>query len=1176
MANLRGNKMYGKKLIKRVGCLVIAAVIVASAFAVLPGNYKNVEALTITTTVVVSEIMYDPNATYNEWIELFNPTDTAINLTGWIIKDKANNTFGDLTNVEIPAYSYYVVEDSNVLNNDGDEIHIYDDTGTEIINISFSDDAATNHSLELGEDDIWYEGPEGGTPGMPNSIMNAPVTTHELEGEETAWGWYVTNVTVTLNATDETGVKETKYSIDGGAWITYTGPFVIEEPGTHLVEYYSVDIWGVEETHHNFTVKIANLSSALEVTPTEADWNTTHTIIVENAVGDVKLYAPREDTPRKTGTGAYIQWSYFTFDVSGKWWVADFVDSECNAVAIDVSPIALDVNATPDEVDYVKFGQPGSYINIEGTVMMNGEAATQATVRLTYPDGSFDTTGVAADGSYSFLDINIGQKGAGEYNVSAYIGDPDYPNAFGYDVVVVNPVAPNITLISNNAVGGFDIGTVVFEVTYPEDGLALLASDYNISIYKDGELYAWYAKTGTTVETGGPINFDIVGKLLNLTSGMWEAGDYVINISVDVTEDGNWEYIGETDYTIQAAPPVNLKLLSSAEIDVMDAENNSQVIQIQIFGENMTTYGSPEALGIGADNENITDRISVEGDILYAPPKTAYEYWKDGIWNITVFPTKGNGKIYVNVTWPDKGEAGETISVIKGGYITAEPDTIIVDTPTNITVTVKDNYGNIVPNAQVMMYYEDENVPYKLAEAVENGSITGDGSSGKGLNGVYEFTISSKYAARNIIVIATFQTPGGETFYAYAKIRSQPAHDLDVALAPANVLAGEMTEFAVNITRNGAPYADTFEFYILNETELQMLHDGELELTDGVAYTGSDGNYTFERYFTEPGTYYLYVRTTDKKHDNMNNEPSFTVSKATVTVDPSLLVKNVDKNVTLVFNVEWNGQDVDGTLLIYGLQEVASFEAYVENGTYELAIVNGTGTLENVTAIATGTLTFEFKAAAEGSVYADADGSLEITTPTIEIVEPAEKVAFLAEENLITIVVKHPLTGNGVAGLKVEIITPTRGEPVEVGKTDENGKLIFGIVPLQTGKIKILVGGEEAGEIDIWIGLKIVVSSEIEKDNEVTILVTTRGGKPVEGATVKVNGVTIGTTDANGEIKYKPTEEGTITITAEKDGYYAATKTVTVKKGAETPGFEFVGIAVAIAIIALIYRKRRK
>jgi len=1170
--------MYEKKIVKRLGSVLIAAVIVASAFAVLPQNETHADTFN-GTPVVLTEIMYNPagDDTGKEWIEIYNMGSEAVNLSGWVVKDDDGNTFALLNGILGP-YEYMVVNGTGkVLTNTGDTVLIYDSAAMEVINVTYSNDAAENHSLELGEDDAWHEGPEGGTPGQVNNVMVPPVTTYTIAEEMMPWGWYVTNVTVTLNATDNTSVMETKYRIDGGAWNTYTAPFVISQAGTHLVEYYSKDVWGAEEAMKNFTVKIANLSSGLTVTPTSADWNDTVTIEVTGGVGNVALYAPRENTPRKgPQTGGYIRWSNVPLDVSGKWWVVDLVDSQANAAAINVAPLTIDVNATPDTVDYVKFGQPGSYINIEGTVMLNGAAATQATVKLTYPDGTSTTTTPASDGSFHFLDVNIGQMGAGEYNVSAYIGSEQYPDAFGYDVVMVNAIEPNITLLSNDAVGGFDMGSVSFQITYPDGSQLLPTNNYNISIYKDGELYAWVNTTGA--DNTSKVNFNVAGKILNLTSGMWEAGDYTLKVKVDVTGDGYWEYVGEADYTVQAAPEVNTKLLSPAEINVLNPVNNSQVIQIQIFGGNMTTYGNMSNLGIGANMENITERIKVEGDVLYSPPKEAYHYWKDGIWNITVFPTKGSGKIYVNVTWPGKNAAaGETINVNKGGVVSAEPSTIIVDTPTDITVNVKDNYGNIIANAQVTLYYEDENTMYALDGQVANGSVTGDGSAGKGQGGVYTFHISSQYAARNIIVVATFQTPGGETFYGYAKIRSQPAHDLNVNLTPSTVMAGENTEFTVNITRGNESYADNFEFYILNATQLQKLHDGELDITTMTpVHTGNKADDKFKLVETEAGTYYVYVTTQNRKHDNMNNEPSFEVSKVSVTTTPSLLAKGVDKNMTLEFSVTWNGKPVNGTLYVNGVENTSSYEAFKENKSIEVEIVNGTGSIKNVTAVATGTITFEFLSSTEGSQKADADGTLQVTKPEIEIIEPAEKVAFLAEENLITIQVRHPLTHNGVAGLKVEIITPTRADPVPVGETDSNGKLIFGIVPLQTGTIKILVGGEEVGEITIWVGLKIVMSSEIEKDNEVTILITTKGGKPVEGATVKVGGASIGTTDANGEIKYKPTEEGTITITAEKDGYYSASKTVTVKKGAESPGFEFIGIAVAIALVALIARKRRK
>jgi len=233
--------------------------------------------------------------------------------------------------------------------------------------------------------------------------------------------------------------------------------------------------------------------------------------------------------------------------------------------------------------------------------------------------------------------------------------------------------------------------------------------------------------------------------------------------------------------------------------------------------------------------------------------------------------------------------------------------------------------------------------------------------------------------------------------------------------------------------------------------------------------------------------------------------------------------------------------------------------------------MEGEGNITNVTAVKIGNVTFVFKPAADGSEYADADGELKVVVPTISV-EP-DKI-FLAEENLITLTVKHPLTGQPCPGLEVSGDFPS-GHMV-LGKTDENGKVMIGIVPSITGTIKLYVEGDVAGEINIVLGLKILVSSEIEKGKEITITVTTRGGKVVEGATVKFGGETVGTTDSNGEVKYKPAETGDFTITAEKSNYEKATKDVTVKEGPSTPGFEMIGVILGALAAILLIRRRRK
>ncbi len=70
-------------------------------------------------TIVINEIMYNPeqNDNYNEWIELYNPTNHSINVSGWSITDNYAEDFlegdrdhGNGTTI-IPAYGYAIIAD---------------------------------------------------------------------------------------------------------------------------------------------------------------------------------------------------------------------------------------------------------------------------------------------------------------------------------------------------------------------------------------------------------------------------------------------------------------------------------------------------------------------------------------------------------------------------------------------------------------------------------------------------------------------------------------------------------------------------------------------------------------------------------------------------------------------------------------------------------------------------------------------------------------------------------------------------------------------------------------------------------------------------------------------------------------------------------------------------------
>jgi hypothetical protein len=168
--------------------------------------------------VVINEIMYDPLAGQNEWIELYHRGSTPIDIARWKISDQptaSGSTTITISNspaVMQPGDFVVVAADSTILsrfrylglsvsgvrlfilnrssglglNNDGDDVILRDATGRTIDSVSFSPDwhhpdltDAKGRSLErvnpeIGSNDRrnWSSSPDptGGTPGKTNGI----------------------------------------------------------------------------------------------------------------------------------------------------------------------------------------------------------------------------------------------------------------------------------------------------------------------------------------------------------------------------------------------------------------------------------------------------------------------------------------------------------------------------------------------------------------------------------------------------------------------------------------------------------------------------------------------------------------------------------------------------------------------------------------------------------------------------------------------------------------------------------------------------------------------------------------------------------------------------------------------------------------------------------------------
>ena len=86
-----------------------------SAFLLLPLIISTVPVQGTTDHVMISEIYVNEINAGSEWIELYNPTDTSINIGGWVI-DTKTDTSADVTlpsNAEIPAHGFYFIGDES-------------------------------------------------------------------------------------------------------------------------------------------------------------------------------------------------------------------------------------------------------------------------------------------------------------------------------------------------------------------------------------------------------------------------------------------------------------------------------------------------------------------------------------------------------------------------------------------------------------------------------------------------------------------------------------------------------------------------------------------------------------------------------------------------------------------------------------------------------------------------------------------------------------------------------------------------------------------------------------------------------------------------------------------------------------------------------------------------------
>lgn len=81
-------------------------------------------------------------------------------------------------------------------------------------------------------------------------------------------GWYTSDVTVTLSASDAfSGIAGTEYRLNGGDWNVYRGAIAVSTEGTNVLEYRSVDRAGNLEDARSLTLRIDKTAPKLNIVP---------------------------------------------------------------------------------------------------------------------------------------------------------------------------------------------------------------------------------------------------------------------------------------------------------------------------------------------------------------------------------------------------------------------------------------------------------------------------------------------------------------------------------------------------------------------------------------------------------------------------------------------------------------------------------------------------------------------------------------------------------------------------------------------------------------------------------------------------------------------------------------------------------------------------------------------
>ncbi len=330
------------------------------------------------------------------------------------------------------------------------------DSGTwTLYSTPFSAGSSGQHTVEFNSTDNAGNAESTKQTVVGTSDTTPPTTTASLSGTSGQNGWYTSAVTVTLTATDSSGISSRHYRLDGGSWNTYTSSFSISSDGTHTVEYYSIDSAGNTESVKSVTVKVDTTK------PSTSHSVSSYTVTLTPSDATSGVYR----TFYRIDSGAWTLYSSpFSAGSSGQHMVQFNSTDSAGNVEVTKQVTVGSSDTTP----------PSTTASLSGTSGQNGWYVGSVTVTLTATDSS----GISSrhyridSGTWTDYSSAFTVSGEGTHTVEFYSIDmasnTESVKSVTFKIDTVKPITNgsasgySVTLSASDATSG--VGTIYYRV----------------------------------------------------------------------------------------------------------------------------------------------------------------------------------------------------------------------------------------------------------------------------------------------------------------------------------------------------------------------------------------------------------------------------------------------------------------------------------------------------------------------------------------------------------------------------------------------------------------------------------------------------------------------------------------------------------------------------------------